>query len=385
MRRELTGGGLLSPLHFPLLFLLLWGVLSLPYGPLLALPGAAVLTVLLAAGVSRMAGSAWFRGLDRRPARRTLALCLTVLPAAVTTMLTALLGLSLIWAVPLGLVLLTGATAIHLTTPRPRHPRSWPAPPPQPPPASLAPPPFVPAPGRPGTPPPPPDRLAHAREVLTASGPGAALPVLQMAISDPAVDPVPALAVADELVEAESRRAEQTHDDRPYAAAIAVLTDLVQRHPDVPGGRSLVHSHRAQFLMFQAGRLTETTAADDPALAGKLQELFGRTETELRAAIGAAPPGSADWARESAALGLLYCHAGDRIDEGISLIRRGLDERLPREQRAQAGLDLAEALGVRIRREARPGDRDEVDHLLRQVARAGPPYDERAAALRAAL
>ena len=232
-------------------------------------------------------------------------------------------------------------------------------------------------------------RLEQARAALSRDGAaavGAALPLVREAIADPAMDHDLALAVTDTMIGLESERAENSRDDRRYAETIAVLTDLVQRCPGLAGGRTALHSHRAQYLTFQAGRYAEerdrARRRGDVAAAAtaerRIDELYLSTAAELRQAIDAAPPQSAAWARESIALGALLGRGADpgEADEGIALIRRALGGHtsLPAEERTTARLDLATALSARARRTGSRGDADEARHLLTEVASAGPEF-----------
>ncbi|MBL7258018.1 hypothetical protein [Paractinoplanes lichenicola] len=230
--------------------------------------------------------------------------------------------------------------------------------------------------------------VEQARSILATGDPGPALALLKDAVTDPAIDPVLALAVVDELVDALSRRAEQSRDDRAYAEGIALLTDLVQRHPRAPEGKSLLHSHRAQYLMFQAARLTARGHAPEATL----HDLYRKTEAELREAMAAAVAFGPVWARESAALGMLLCHGPapdgrDRVDEGIELLRQALDARvtLPGRQRAEIGLDLAAALTLRLRRHDRAEDRAEIHRIVAQATQTDPSARSDADALLAGL
>jgi hypothetical protein len=192
-------------------------------------------------------------------------------------------------------------------------------------------------------------------------------------------DPAAALAAADAHVLAESERAERTRDDRRYADAITALHDLVLRNPGLPEGRLLLHSHRAQYLTFQAGRTTDQR---------KLHLLYAETERELRAAVAVAPPPGERWARECAALGLLLAAGAeqgepDRTDEGVRLLREALDrgKGLPAPVHQRIRLDLATALTIRSRRHHTGTDREEAQSILATL----PPDDPAAGALRAEL
>jgi hypothetical protein len=90
-------------------------------------------------------------------------------------------------------------------------------------------------------------------------------------------DPAAVLQAADARVRAAARR----QDDHRYADAIAALHDVVLRNPALSEGTFLLHSHRAQYLIFQAGRTTD------------IQErrlLYAESERELRAAVALATP-----------------------------------------------------------------------------------------------
>ncbi len=180
-------------------------------------------------------------------------------------------------------------------------------------------------------------------------------------------DSAAVLAAADARVLAESVRAERTRDDRRYADAITALHGVVLRNPALTEGTLLLHSHRAQYLTFQAGRTTDPT---------KLHFLYVETERERRAAVAVAKPPGERWARESAALGTLLASGAepDRIDEGVRLLRealslgRGLSPPVDRRIR----LDLAAALITRSRLHHARTDREEAESILAELARQPP-------------
>ena len=123
-----------------------------------------------------------------------------------------------------------------------------------------------------------------------------------------------------------------------------------------------------------------------------LLDLYRTTERELREARSAATAYGPVWARESAALGMLLCHdptegRPDRMDEGITLIRQALDDRvsLPARHRAETCLDLATALTLRLRRRDSAHDRDEARRLLTQATTVDPSSRPDADALLAEL
>jgi hypothetical protein len=204
------------------------------------------------------------------------------------------------------------------------------------------------------------------------------------------------LAAADARVVAESETAERTRVDRPYAAAITHLEQVVARRRRLPGGKFLLHSHRAQYLTFQAGLTAERLGQAVPAERGKLtdrmRQLYGETESELRAAIAAPPGPGRSAAREYAALGLLLCVGAeqggpDRTQEGVGLLREALvrDPSMTPDARTRIQLDLATALVIRDRLHGSAGDRQDAEALLSLLIRPGPPVAGEARKLRAEL
>lgn len=217
-----------------------------------------------------------------------------------------------------------------------------------------------------------------------------ALPLLRDAIHDPGLDPVFALAAADDLVNAESGMAERSRDDRRYAAAIALFTEIVRENPGVPAGRAKLHGHRAEFLTFQAGRVSadlaeaERTGNDDAARRARdtMRDLLDRTERERREAVRHAPAGTPIHAQERALLGLLLCHAveagaPDRSDEGVGLIRDSLRRLrgLSPETEQICLLHLAQALLMRAQQRGDDRDVTEAKGILDRLVSAGPPID----------
>jgi hypothetical protein len=201
-----------------------------------------------------------------------------------------------------------------------------------------------------------------------------------------------ALAASDARVLAESETAQLTRDDRSYAAAITNLQQLVTEHPTVPGGRFLLHAHRAQYLTFQAGltseRLAHATPADRPRLEARMQRLYAETESELRSALAAPPGPNRTPSREQAALGLLLCLGAEqggpnRTDEGIGLLREAL--LTTRDTRARIQLDLATALVIRHRLTDNPTDRHEAEALLKILTTPTSPVATEAHELKAEL
>lgn len=367
-------------------FVCFWTVLAVVSGVILATLGAFLLTATLAVYLYLFVFSARTRRLDPRRRSRLTLVCWAVTPAIVAVVALTALGLDLPLAVA-GAAVAGASTAVFYAGRRPS-----PVPPetvtpnrPQP----VAPPPE---PGR-ILPPGPNRRLEQARAALSkddVAGIETALPLLREAIADPAVDRDLALQVVDALVGLESERAEKSREDRRYAEAIKLLTELVLRHPNVRGGKVAVHSHRAQYLMFQAARLggdrdKAQRLGDEAAMAAaerRIHDLYLETETELRHAVAAAPKRTAPWARESVALGVLLCRGveqgeEDRADDGIALLRRALDGRVPlsAEERTMARLDLAMALSARAQRTGSRDDVPEVRRLLGEVAAAGPEFE----------
>ncbi|WP_245674055.1 hypothetical protein [Actinoplanes rectilineatus] len=373
--RVLTAGGVLPPWRLPLILLVVGVALAWSYGPMPGLLAALLVTVVLLLTVHRLVCLAWFRGLGLRDRQRLLTICLTVHPAVLAGAALAMNGTGPL-ATPLVMALIgAGATGVHLITGRPVpvvRGRAYPGRPPD------------------RTPATPVGSLDRARRLLATAGPGAALPALRHAIADPAVDAALALTVADQLVQAQSARAEQSGDDTGYHEAIGVLDDLVQRHQRLPGGRSRLHSHRAQYLMYQAARLVGRGGPATPRTARRLHQLYTATEAELRAAVRAAPAGSRVWARECSALGMLLCqgaHQGepDRSDEGITLIRRAVDVLPPGPSQQRTLLELATALALRVQLRDDPDDSREIRRIVARVAGPGSPLEAQAAALLADL
>jgi hypothetical protein len=216
------------------------------------------------------------------------------------------------------------------------------------------------------------------------------------AIADPEPDAAAELAAADRRVHVESERAERSRDDRRYADAIATLNEVVTRHPEVPGGRVALHSHRSQYLTFQAGRTAErlhrAAPGDRAALRRELHRLYLDTERELRAAVAAATAPGPHWARESAALGLLLCAGAehgeaDRTGDGVRLLREVLRRGtgLSGEDGRRIRLDLATALTISASRHGDETERAEAETILTALERPGDPPAGAVAALRAEL
>ncbi|MGN9841281.1 hypothetical protein ACTMTI_24445 [Nonomuraea sp. H19] len=224
-----------------------------------------------------------------------------------------------------------------------------------------------------------------------------ALPLLRAALTDPALDPVIALSAADDLVNAESSMAERSRDDRRYAQAIALLTEVVKENPRVPNGRAKLHGHRACHLAFQLRRMHETwiqaskagDTAGEVAAERALRELCQGVKRERLAAIAYTKPGTPIWAQELAMHGQFLCRAaelGEEKDlmEGVGLIRRALDRRvgLPAELRHPVELQLASALQARAPyMEDGLRDLDESRTILNRLVRLGPPIEAGARAL----
>lgn len=204
------------------------------------------------------------------------------------------------------------------------------------------------------------------------------------------------LAAADARVVAESETAGRTRIDRPYADAITHLAQVVARHRHLPGGEFLLHSHRAQYLTFQAGvtaeRLGQAVPAERRKLTDRMRQLCAETEAELRAAIAAPPGPGRSAAREFAALGLLLCFGAeqggpDRTQEGVVLLREALvrDPSMTPDVRTRIQLDLATALVIRDRLHGSAADRQDAEALLSLLTRPGSPVAGEARKLRAEL
>lgn len=207
---------------------------------------------------------------------------------------------------------------------------------------------------------------------------------------------VRALAEADAQVLAASETAGRTRDDRPYADAIAGLHQVLTQHPGVPGGRFLLHGHRAQYLTFQAGVTSERIARAAPAerrmLEDRIRKLYDETEAELRAAVAAPPGAGRSPAREYAALGLHLCLGAeqggpDRTTEGVRLLREALlsTPAVGPDAQARIQLDLATALVIRARLNDTPANRQDAEALLTILTGPASPVAGEARELRAEL
>lgn len=371
----------------PAVYIGWWAVLVIASGrPIYSAFGATVLTAALALNVYLFTGSTWVARLGRRERRRLALAGWAGQPALVAIVLLIAAGLILPMALAVGAVI-GSLVALLYAARRPDTATPPPAPAP-PPPRHL---PAVPA----------AERLHAVRSRIARAVQGRdpgrlrdCVPALRQAIADPAQDPAAVLAVADELVQAESELAELSGDDRRYADAIALLNDVVTEHRSIALGRVLLHAHRAQYFTFQAGRAAERLAravrngdASARASAERTRhDLYAATEHELRAAVSLATQGGAIWVQQQAMLGLLLCGGveqgeADRTDEGVELIRRTLTSTSAAAD-PRTRLNLAAALMMRARQRAGtdPAAQDlaEARVILTGISAGGPPHDQRA-------
>lgn len=222
-----------------------------------------------------------------------------------------------------------------------------------------------------------------------------ALPLLRAVVHDETLDPSVALLAADDLVSAESMLAERGRDGGRYAGAIELYAQLLQENPGIPGGQARLHEHRAEYQQYLARGASEDLRAAESAgdqagaerASERLRDSHHAVEQELTAALELTTQRAAIRPQYLVLLGSILCSfdlfGENRSDEGIDLCRQALALRAgrTREQRPTTELILAHCLLARWDQRGDDRDLDEAGALLRRLVRQGNPVEARAQAL----